>query len=131
MANPVKGEVPIQISGQSYTLVLGTYALALMERRAGMSWSKMFKKAEEGNWGVSDVLMVFHAALLRHHKSITEEQAADLMDQAGIEYIGEKIREAVTLMQPAGTGGGQGAENPPPATNGSAAGTSSSLSGSP
>ncbi len=38
MANPIKGEVPLEVDGKRYTFVLGTYALAALERRMKMPW---------------------------------------------------------------------------------------------
>jgi len=132
MANPIKGEVPIIIGERKYTLVLGTYALAAIERRLKMPWAKVMQRATEGYWGIDETLAAFAAALLRHHRDISEEKAADLIDQAGIEAISEALAEAIKLMQaPSGNGGGgQEAENPTPLSS-NGVGTISSPAGSP
>jgi len=118
MANPIKGEVPLDVGGRRYTLVMGTYALAAIERRMGMQWTKIFQRAVDGGWGVDDCLATFHASLLRHHRGITEEQAAEIIDEAGLDRVNLALVEAIKLMTPTVTGG-QGAENPPAtATNG-------------
>lgn len=128
MANPVKGEVLLEIGGKKFIFVLGTYALAALERNVGMPWPKLFQKAKNGEWGMSETLATFHAGLLRHQKKITEEEAADLMDVAGIDYINEKLGEAIKLMQPAE--GGEGEANPPMTKTEPEVGTTSSQIGS-
>jgi hypothetical protein len=119
MANPVKGEVPLEIDGQKYMLVLNTYALASIEQRLGMQWTAVFKKAAEGEFGIQQILALFHGALLKHHRRITEEEAANLIDAAGLPAINEALGQAVRLMQPFNTAGGEEAANPPK-TNGGA-----------
>ena len=82
MANPLKGEVEFEAEGKRYTFVLGTYAQAHLQRRTGVPTFKFFgRKPEE--WGADDMLALFHAGLVRHHKDLTEESAADLMDVIG------------------------------------------------
>jgi hypothetical protein len=100
MANPIKGEVALEVDGRRYMFMLGTYALAALERRLGMPWPKIFKRASEGEWGVAEVLAVVHAGLLRHNPQITEVQVADLIDAAGLDRINEMIGEGLKLMQP-------------------------------
>jgi Phage tail tube protein, GTA-gp10 len=104
MANPIKGEVPLEAGGKRYTFVLGTYALAALERRMKMPWPKLFKRAADGDWGIDEILATVHAGLLRHHRQITEEQVADLIDELGIERINDVLSEAIKLMQPEGGG---------------------------
>src|SRR5262245_4388968 len=129
MANPVKGEVPLDIDGKRYIFVLGTYGLAALERRVKMSWPKMFKRAADNDWGIDDVLAVFHAGLLRHRPRMTEMEAADLIDTAGLEYINTTIGEAIKLMQPLGDTGGSEPENPPATRGNGGIGTTSSAIG--
>jgi Phage tail tube protein, GTA-gp10 len=119
MANPVKGEVPLEAGGTRYTFVLGTYALAALERRMRTPWTRIFKRAADGEWGIDDVLAIVHCGLLRHHRQMTEEQAADLIDQVGLDGINKLIGEAVRLMQPeASQGEAQIPENPTKPGNG-------------
>lgn len=126
MANPIKGEVPLEIGGRRYVFMLGTYGLAALERRMKMPWPKIFEKAQRNEWGIDDVLATFHSGLMKHHPSLTEREAADLMDEVGLQKINEAIGEAVRLMQP--VGGGEEAENPP-LSAGNGAGTISSAAG--
>lgn len=95
MANPVKGEVGFDHAGKSYTFKLGTYALAVLQRKTGVPTMKFFQR-EEGEWGVSDILSVFHAALHRDHK-MSEEEVADLIDDLGEAKITEIFNEGLKL----------------------------------
>jgi hypothetical protein len=134
MANPVKGEVPLEVGGKRYTFVLGTYALAALERRMKMPWPKLFKKAADGEWGINEILATVHAGLLRHQRDMTEEQVADLIDQVGIERINEVLGEAIKLMQPEGAGSDGGTTEAAlpddPMRPGNGHGTTSYLTGS-
>lgn len=104
MANPIKGEVSFDADGKHYKFVLGTYALAALQRRTGVSTFKFFgRKPDE--WGMDDILAVFHAGLLRHHE-LSEVEAADLVDTLGQEAVGKLIGEAVGLAFPPPTTGG-------------------------
>src|SRR5262245_51744581 len=125
MANPVKGEVPLEIGGKRYVFVLGSYGLAALERRVKMPWFKFFRRAtvEGGDWGIDDVLASLHAGLLKHHPYLTEMDVADLIDEAGLATINKAIIESIALMQPDG-GGGEVAGNPPTKGNGFGIGSS-------
>ena len=46
MANPIKGEVPLEAGGKTYTFVLGTYALAALERRRGRAQNELRDAAD-------------------------------------------------------------------------------------
>lgn len=102
MANPIKGEVPLEVGGKVYTFQLGTYALAALERRMKMPWPKVFERARDGLMGIDDVLGIVLCGFLRHHRQMTEEQAADIIDEAGMTRINSMITEAIRLMQPEG-----------------------------
>jgi Phage tail tube protein, GTA-gp10 len=100
MANPVKGEVSFECEGKKYTLVLGTFALAALERRLQMSWPQIIKRLTDGQAGSSEVLAMVYCGLLRHHRQITEEQVADLIDELGQARSAEILAEALKLMFP-------------------------------
>lgn len=124
MANPIKGEVPLEINGRAYTFVLGTYGLAALERRVGMPWIRIFERGGKGEWGIADVLAVVHAGLLKHHRTLTEEQVADLIDAAGLPAITKTINDAFEVAISVGAySGGSEPANPTP-TNGSGMSTS-------
>jgi hypothetical protein len=117
MANPMKGEVAFEFQGATFKFVLGTYALAYLQRRSGKSTVKFFSRSA-GDWGIDDVLAVFHAGLLRHHE-LSEKQAADLIDELGQAKVGELIAEAVKLAFPSAEGASKGTARPPKASGAS------------
>jgi hypothetical protein len=98
MANPQKGEVGFEVGAASYVFKLGTYAQAVLERRVKMPGPKFFKRPAD-EWGVDDTLSVFWAGLYRQHK-LTEEQAADLIDELGATRVQEILFEALKLANP-------------------------------
>ena len=99
MANPIRGEVALEANGKSYTFTLGTYALAALQRRSGMSTAKFFNRPSI-DWGMDDILGLIHCGLMRHHKNITEEEVADLIDAVGNEKINEIISEGIKAAFP-------------------------------
>src|SRR5262245_53255773 len=103
MANPLKGEVSFEANGRRYIFVLGTYGLAALQRRSGMSTAAFFNR-QKTEFGMDDILAIVWCGLQRHHKSITEEEASDVIDQLGQERIGEIISEGISLAFPSADG---------------------------
>jgi hypothetical protein len=97
-SNPIKGEVSFEAGDQKYTLVLGSYALAALERRQGMPAQKFFDRPADA-FGFDDMLGIFHSGLLQHH-DLSEREAAVIIDQVGALRTGELIAEAVSLAFP-------------------------------
>jgi len=98
LTNPVKGEVAFEAAGKSYKFVLGSYGLAALERRQNKSISKIFDR-KDGDFGVDDILAIFHAGLLRHH-GLSEVEASDVLDAIGHAEAGRVVSEAVSLAFP-------------------------------
>ena len=111
MANPVKGEVSFEAGGQQYTFVLGTYALAALQRRTGVGTSRFFgRKPNEG--GTDDFLGVFYCGLLRHHQ-LSEEAVSDIMDEIGQVRVADIISDAISLAFPDPKGAAKSTDRPP------------------
>lgn len=98
MANPQQGEVAFEADGKSYTFKLGTYALAVLERRTKMPYRTFFQR-EDDKWGADDLLHVFYAGLYRNHK-LTEEQVGDIIDSITSARASEIILEAIGVANP-------------------------------
>lgn len=98
MANPQQGEVAFEADGKSYTFKLGTYALAVLERRTKMPYRTFFQR-EDSAWGADDLLQVFYAGLYQKHK-LAEEDAGALIDNIGSERASEIILEAIGIANP-------------------------------
>jgi len=120
MANPHQGEVPFEAGGKHYVFKIGTYAQSVLERRVKMTFSK-FVARKPDEWGVDDALAMFWAGLYRQHK-LTEEQAADLMDEIGADRFSAILAEAIKLSQPDQAEGGK---SDPPAAEAGGTGTPS------
>lgn len=110
MANPHKGEVSFEAGGKRYVFKIGTYAQAILERRVKTTWPKFISRPQE-EWGVDDTLAMFWAGLHRQHK-LSEEQVADLIDEIGIDKLGEIMAEAVRLSTEQGDVGANAADPP-------------------
>lgn len=114
MSNPL-AEVSFESRGKTYTFMMGTYAQVILERKTKTTMSKVFERASSGDWGVDDMLTVFYAGLYRQHQ-LTEEQVADIMDDLGIEKVGELFKQAFEIANPKAGGEGQSNDDPlPPA----------------
>lgn len=109
MGNLQKGEVTFEASGKTFTFKLGTFAQAAIEAKTKQSIFKFFARGEEA-WNITDMLILFHAGLLREHK-LTEDEAADLIDELGMARAGEIIAEALNIAF-AGIGIDPGRANP-------------------
>lgn len=94
MENPVK-EVRFESNGTAYRFVFGNYAIALVERSTGQTWTKFWKRISS-ECGASDLLSIFHAGLCRHH-DVSEKQAADLMDAVGADKVLSIVKEGLGI----------------------------------
>lgn len=99
MSNPLQGEVSFEFDGKRHIFVLGTYALAALQRRTGIPTAKFFNRPPI-DWGMDDVLSLVLCGLLRHNKTITEEEVSDIIDQLGNERINEIISEGIRIAFP-------------------------------
>lgn len=97
MANPIKGELDFTAGGQSYRFVIGTYAMAALERRTGKPVTAIF---DGSALGMDLMLGIMHSGLLLHHE-LTEREVAAIMDDLGLERCGEIVTEALKLAFPA------------------------------
>lgn len=90
MSGPL-GEVEFDALGKKWTLRLGTYALALLQRKTGVPTMKFFER-EKAAWGADDVLQIFVAGLHRH--KLTEEKVGEIMDDLGSDRLLKVLEEA-------------------------------------
>jgi hypothetical protein len=90
MANAQRGEVALDINGTTYTLVLNLNALA--ELQSLFSSERPVKVRGKGPDGlerwvmagsVKHVRAMFWAALRKHHRGITLDDAGDLLEATG------------------------------------------------
>lgn len=123
MADP-RGEVTFEAGGKKYSLKLGTYALAILERATKMPSSRFFKR-DDDDWGADDVLRVFYAGLYQKHK-LSEEEVGAVIDNLGMAQASAILIEALGVSAaPEGTVNGDGDEDPPPQAGANDTGTTS------
>ena len=86
MAHQEKRKVSLNIAGETYTLVLDTAALVALEDlfstpEREVTFVQILQKVERGS--IRYIRAFIWAALQRHHKHITIDQAGELIDKAG------------------------------------------------
>jgi hypothetical protein len=106
MANIQKGEIPLSISGKSYTLFLGTNALDLLEEhfslKAGkeVGWQEIFARVLKGD-SLRYLRAFIWAAMQKYHPGTTLAQAGDLIDEGGgITGFAALVSEAAGVSLP-------------------------------
>lgn len=83
--NPVKGEVGFEVESGAYTFVLDFNALCEIEKAlGGLTFD-----------GPTSIRTVFHIALKRKHRTMTLDQAGDVIGELGMVKAGEVIAEAM------------------------------------
>lgn len=96
MADNVKGEVPFEADGTTYTLVYSINAIINLEGKTEKTIQEI-GEAMQDNPRLAFLRTVFHAGLLEHHRDVTEEQAGEVMQKAGgLAKAGALISEAFT-----------------------------------
>lgn len=112
MANPHRGETSVEIGGRTYVLVFGTNACAELETLLGRSITSVIDeiktwKEHPERARVEVMRALIWASLRRNHKSVTVEQAGDLIDEAALEGKQIPIMEAISNAWPSDEEGGE------------------------
>lgn len=103
MANPVKGEVPFEVEGKAYKLVLDFNALCEVEDVLGAGGMDLARPKA--------IRAIFWASMLRYQPNVTVQEAGDLIGALGLEEAGRIVAEAMNCSGLAG-GDGEAAANP-------------------
>ena len=114
MANAERGEVSFEASGKTWTMKIGTEAMCSIEGLTGKGIAEVGKLL--GNEMTATITMlraVFCGALQEHHEGISPKECSKLMDEVGVDVIGQKIGEAFQAAFPKAK---EGAARPPKAT---------------
>jgi len=126
--NPHKGDVPLPVGGQQFTLRYSHLALVKLENLLDRSVLEVLEELQSAKESIriGTVVALLWAGLQRHHPKVSYEDAADLLDDMdggtikAMEYIGVALEKAFAAPGTKGT-------NPP--LNGSGGiGTNSSSS---
>ncbi len=114
MANRQRGELPITLNGQAYTLKLTTNALCLMEGCFSPLRPFGVIVANVSRGSFSDLRAFLWASLQAHHPTLTLAAVGDLIDQCGgIEGLAKTLTDLVEANKDA-----EGTDRPPAAQAG-------------
>ncbi len=104
MANREIGDIAFDVNGKTYTMRIDTNALAEMEGALStdtrqVTWQQAIGMVERRQVLATRALL--WASLRRHHRSITLEQAGDLMhEMGGTKGIEKQLEAAVKAAMP-------------------------------
>lgn len=98
MANPHKGDVSLEIGGGSYTLRLDIDAICSAEAFYGKAFGVIV--AEMQQVGVGACRALFVAALAHQHPGMSSKAASDLIQQAGLPLVIDRLTLAIALAFP-------------------------------
>ncbi len=126
MANPHKGDVALSVGDKVYTLRYSHSALVKLEKLLDKGMVQIMEDLQKTeDMRLSNVVALLWAGLQKHHPSMTEEDAADLLDDidggasGAINVIGEAFERAFSAPGTKGT-------NPPQKVEGNGTGMLSS-----
>jgi hypothetical protein len=94
----------ISIAGKGYTVRFGLRAILALKDEWGLAGEREVAD-RMGKVTLDDVHIVFWALLRTHHKDLTQEDALDLLDQAGIDGIQDILTQAIQAAAPRQKGG--------------------------
>lgn len=98
MANPHKGEVDLAVGETTYTLRMSMNQIAQLEQILDKSVNEIsVLLSDAGNVRVWLWRATLWAALQSNHKGVTLEDAGDILGEAGLPLVLEKVGEAMTL----------------------------------
>lgn len=81
MANKHQGEVPIEVDGHKYTLVLTTNSLVELEERVNMSMGELSDTmTDPKKFRVKMLRDIFWASLIAKHPAITDDEVKRILD---------------------------------------------------
>jgi len=93
MSNPIRGEVEIELGGQTRVLRFDMNALCELEARLQMPIGKIFDSSFMGIRVIREALHVGLTA--KGDRRLTVKMVGDWMTSDQLEYLGEKLGEAL------------------------------------
>jgi len=101
MANPHRGQVPLQAVGTTYTLCLSTNAMCELEGLTGEAIGTLAEKMNGDSVRMTDVRALVWAALQDHHPDADLKEAGNIITLAGMPATMEAVGRAFELAFPA------------------------------
>ena len=115
MANPERGEVPLTVNGETYTLKLSMNAAVILQKKTNRKIGQLL--ADCSNLDFEAIRSLVWMLLQKYHaaKFKTEEQVGELIDEAGgIGLFSDALGDLVKLNAP-DPATGEGSDRPPSA----------------
>ncbi len=79
MTNPHRGNTPVEVGGEKYTLCFDLNACAMVMERLGLeSFEDLAEKAVSDKIGLREVVYMLWAGLQRNHPEMTEQDVGAL-----------------------------------------------------
>lgn len=97
MANPIKGEVSFQASGEEFTLVFDFNALCTIEDEFDVEASRL---DEVIGGRASAIRKIFRIGLSRHHPGMSDEKAGELIQAVGPTKAADMVTQAFARAFP-------------------------------
>lgn len=106
MANPLRGEVEMQVGGKTYLLRLSVNQLIAVQKLTGLGLVQLEAAlADTANFMIEPWRAVLWAGLQERHPEIDLEAAGDLIGEAGVALVTVKVGEALQAAFPQPTRG--------------------------
>jgi hypothetical protein len=108
MANPMKGEVALDVEGKTYTLRLTVNEIVALEKEWGVGVTQIAAKLSSGGTSLGDWVTLLQHGLRKHHPDLTIEEVGDIITAAGVPAVVAKLGESMTAAFPEMAKGGAG-----------------------
>ncbi len=101
MANQERGEVSFEADGKTWTMKIGTGAMCEIEAETGKSISEVGQALENPKTASLTLMRaVFWGSLQHRHDQLTIRECNELIDDVGVQRVGELIGQAFQLAFP-------------------------------
>lgn len=111
MAARPTGELTFQANGSSFVLTFDFNALCEMEDALDMGVADLQDAMQSPRMKM--VRTIFRIGLARHHPTVTDQQAGEIIGEVGIQRAADMIGQAFAAAFPAAEGGGTTGARPP------------------
>lgn len=103
MANPLRGEVDVQVGDKSYVLRFSINAMVAAESVMGLGISDIIAELQASP-KLGTLRTVMWAGLREYQPKITLDAVGDIIGELGLQKAGEIIGDALAKAFPAGDG---------------------------
>jgi len=102
MTNPLKGEIEIELGGQTYKCRLTIDAIVSIEQAVGSGIIKLATRMSEGDISISDAISILTPALRGGGNDYTEKDVKKIIQDAGITKSIQVVANLLTQTLVAG-----------------------------